>query len=128
MEEADILPWLEFLDFRQILSEQIKPLHVAFRRTFAVAAIGFLQAALRRHRSRCHSHLLTILALPGYRYLSLLNGRRLLLGGGNNANRWPGRRRRESPAAGIFGFGEAGHVAEGAGPVALTMREPHQIR
>jgi hypothetical protein len=125
MEEADTLPWLEFLDFRQILPEQIKPLHFAFGRTFAVAAIGFLQAALRRHRSRCRCRcrrrLLTILALlvvlPGYRYLNLLNGN----GGGNNANRW-------AAAAGIFGFGEAGHVAKGAGPVALTMREPHQIR
>lgn len=135
MARARHIPWLEFFDLCEILPQQIPPLDIAFRRNLAaVLAISPLQAALGSHR---HLPIALVVVVTdaiaaGRRrrrrrssFLDLLDHGRLVLGDSGGA-RGPGHGHRITARI-VFGFGEAGEVAQGRSAVALTVeRAPHQ--
>jgi hypothetical protein len=129
MARAQHIPWLEFLDLREreILPQQILPLHIAFHRILtAVLAISPLQATLGSHRHLPIALVTITDAIAAgcrHRFLDLLDHGRLVLGDSGRA-RGPGLRVTD---CNVFGFGEAGEVAQGRSAVALTVgRAPHQ--
>jgi len=129
MARTQRVPWLEFLDLCEIFPQQILPLHIiAFYHIFtAVHTISPLQAALGSHR-----HLLTalliivvVIAAAGRRrgFLNLLDHGRLVLSDSCRARRLGFQ---ITPCI-VFGFEEAGQVAQRRSAVALTVgRTPHQ--
>ena len=129
MARARRIPWLEFFDLCEILPKRIPPLHIAFRRNLAaVLAISPLQATLGSHRHLPIALVIIAAAIAAgrrrrRRFLDLLDHRRLVLGDSGGAR---GRGLRVTARI-VFGFGEAGEVAQERSAVALTVgRAPHQ--
>lgn len=131
------VPWLKFFNLSEILPQQIHPFHIALHHILTVLTISLLQATLGNH---CHHHFLATLITTTitiiimilvcrHRRLNLLQRRRLVLSescGDDGGRSW--RRRGGGIVRGriVFGFGEAGEVAQGRSAVALTVGAPHQ--